>query len=242
MVLLSRKPIISPVAWRTPKFLAFPGNEQGEITEQTAAAVYQHTKDSQYGIILHNGDNHYEDAPHLVCLKPDGLTKDFARSLGPQNARELENSPTFRLCLYSQWLEQKLTSVILTAGKPNHLNIPLCETLFSGLINSLLWTETLVHNRKKSKKYPVRFNCRGNEQFIFANSGGFFLPLIQPGSEVKKGQKVGEIVDLRSGNIHESALAKSNGYVVTLRNHPVVYQKEVLAVLFGRQKYSFWPL
>ena len=221
--------------------LAFPGNEQGEITEQTAAAVYQHTKDSQYGIILHNGDNHYEDAPHLVCLKPDGLTKDFARSLGPQNAREPENSPTFRLCLYNQWLEQKITSVMLSAGKPNHLDMSLCETLFSGLVNSLLWTGTLTHNRKKPKKFLVRFNSRDKEQFVFANSSGFFLPLIQPGSEIKKGQKIGEIVDLYSGVTHESLLSKSSGYVLTLRNYPLVYQKEVLAILLKKPQFRLWP-
>ena len=221
--------------------LTFPGNDQGEITERVANAVYHHTKDSQYGIILHNGDNHYEDAPHLVCLKPDGLTKDFARSLGLTNVREPENSPTFRLCLYNQWLEQKISSIILCGGRPNHLNIPLCETLFSGLVNSLLWTGALTHNRKKPKKYPVRFNNRNKEQFVFASSGGFFLPLIQTGSEVNKGQKIGEIVDFYSGVTLESLLAKSSGYVVTLRNYPMVYQKEVLVVMLDNQKFRLWP-
>ena len=221
--------------------LAFSGNDQGETTEHTASMVYRHTKNSQYGIILHNGDNHYEDAPHMLCLKPDGLNKDFARSLGPLNAREPEKSPTFRLSLYSQWLDQKITSVIICAGKPNHLNISLCETLFSGIVNGLLWTGALTHNRKKPKKYPVRFNNREKEEFVFASSGGFFLPLVQPGSEVKKGQKIGEIIDLYSGITHESLLAKLSGQVVTLRDYPVVYQKEVLAILLEKQKFRFWP-
>ena len=221
--------------------LAFPGSNQGEVTEQIANAVYQHTKDSQYGIILYNGDKHYEDAPHLVCLKPDGLTKDFARSLGLQNAREPENSNIFQLCLYNQWLDQKITSVILSAGKPNHLNILLCETLFPGLVNSLLWTGTLANIRKKTKKYSVRFNRSDREQFILAGSGGFFLSLVQVGSKIKKAQKIGEIVDLYSGVTHESLLAKSSGYVLTLRDYPVVYQKEVLAVLLEKHKFGFWP-
>ena len=221
--------------------LAFPGNDQGEVAEQIAAAVYQHTKDSQFGIILNNADNHYEDAPHLVCMNPDNLTKDFARSLGPLNAREPENSPALRLCLYNQWTENRLPSVILSAGKPNHLDRALCETLFAGLVNSLLWTGVLVNKRKKTKKYPVRFNNRNNEKFVFAGAGGFFLLLVQPGSEIKKGQKIGEIVDMYSGTVIDSPLAQSDGYLVTLRDYPVVYQKEVLAVLLKKQKFSFWP-
>jgi len=221
-----------------PNFL-FPGNEQGEITERTAAAVYQHTKNSQYGIILHNGDNHYEDAPHMVCMKPDGLTKDFIRSFGLTNAREPDKSPITGLSLYNQWLEQRMASVILSAGKPNYLNIPLCEILFSGMINSLLWTEVLSHSHKKPKKYPVKFNKPDKEQFLFAGSGGIFLPLVKPGSEVKKGQKIGEIINLYSGVTHETILAKSNGYVLTLRDYPLVYQKEVLAIVLEKKSFVF---
>ena len=44
-----------------------------------------------------------------------------------------------------------------------------------------------------------------------------------------------------SGAVLESPLAPSDGYLVTLRDHPVVYQKEVLAVLLRKQKFSLWP-
>jgi predicted deacylase len=87
----------------------------------------------------------------------------------------------------------------------------------------------------------VRFNNRNNEKFVFAGAGGFFLLLVQPGSEIKKGQKIGEIVDMYSGTVIDSPLAQSDGYLVTLRDYPVVYQKEVLAVLLKKQKFSFWP-
>lgn len=96
--------------------LAFPGNDQGEVPEQIAATVCRQTKDSQFGIILQSGDTHYDDAPHLLCLNPDGLAKDFARSLAIKNAREPKISSTFRLCLYDQWVDQMITSVILSAG------------------------------------------------------------------------------------------------------------------------------
>ncbi len=44
-----------------------------------------------------------------------------------------------------------------------------------------------------------------------------------------------------SGTVIDSPLAQSDGYLVTLRDYPVVYQKEVLAVLLKKQKFSFWP-
>ena len=65
--------------------------------------------------------------------------------------------------------------------------------------------------------------------------------MVQLGSEVKKGQKIGEIVNLYSGITHETPLAQSGGYVIILRNYPVVYQKEVLAIVLRKQKFIFWP-
>ena len=220
--------------------LAFPGNGQGEIVERIATAVYEQTKDSKFGIILQNAEKHYEDDPHLFSLNPDGLTRDFARSLGPKNMREHRTSPTFRLCLYNQWIEQMITSVILSAGKQDYLDRPLCDTLFSGLINSFLWIGVLGSNQKKPKKHPLRFNRRDKEQFVFSPFGGFFLPAVKLGSEIKKGQKIGDVVDIYSGIVLKSLLAKSNGYLVTLRSHPMVYQKEVLAVLLTKSKSRFW--
>ena len=222
--------------------LAFPGNDQGEVPEQIAATVCRQTNDSQFGIILQSGDTHYDDDPHLLCLNPDGLAKNFARSLAIKNAREPKTSSTFRFCLYDQWVDQMITSVILSAGKPNHLDIPLCENILPGLINSLLWSEVLGHNQKKPIKYQMKFNRQSNEEFVTSHAGGFFIPTVKLGSEVTKGQKIGEIVDIHSNTTLESILSSSNGYLVTLRHHPMVYQSELLATLLGKPKFPFWPI
>ena len=222
--------------------LAFPGNDQGEVPEQIAATVCRQTNDSQFGIILQSGDTHYDDAPHLLCLNPDGLAKNFARSLAIKNAREPKTSSTFRFCLYDQWVDQMITSVILSAGKPNHLDIPLCENILPGLINSLLWSEVLGNNQKKPIKYQMKFNRQSNEEFVTSHAGGFFIPTVKLGSEVTKGQKIGEIVDIHSNTTLESILSSSNGYLVTLRHHPMVYQSELLATLLGKPKFPFWPI
>jgi predicted deacylase len=221
--------------------LAFPGNNQGEVTEQIAASVYRHTKNSKFGVILQSANIHYDDAPQLLCLKPDGLTKDFARSLGPKNAREPNVSSTFGLSLYSQWVDQMMTSAIFSAGKPNHLDLALCETILTGIINSLLWTEVLGNDYKKPIKNQLKFNKPDKEQFITSHAGGFFLPIAKLGTEITKGQKIGDVVDIHSNSILETVLANSDGYLVTLRNHPIVYQKEILAILLRKSKLPFWP-
>ncbi|MGY8766716.1 MAG: succinylglutamate desuccinylase, partial [Nitrospinaceae bacterium] len=68
-----------------------------------------------------------------------------------------------------------------------------------------------------------------------------FLPVVKLGAEIETGQKIGDIVDLYSGVVLESLLSQSSGYLITLREYPIVYEKEVLAVLLNKPKLSFWP-
>ena len=220
--------------------LAFPGNEQGEVTEQIANSVCRHTKDSQFGIIIQSADLNYNDAPHLFCLNPDGLVKDFSKSLGVRNVREPKNSPTFKLSLHSHWIDEMITSVVLSAGKANHLDITLCESILPGLINSLLWAGALGNDNKKIIKYKARFNKQNKEIFVSSHAGGFFLSRVKLGSEIQKGQKIGNIFNIYTNAILESVLANSSGYLVTLRNNSIVYQNEVLAVLLEKSKFIFW--
>jgi uncharacterized protein len=221
--------------------LSFPGSDQGEVTEQIAATVCRQTKDSQFGVILQSPDIHYNDAPHLICLNPDGFAKDFLKSLGMKFAREPIVSSNFKLSLYNQWMDQIITSVILSLGKPSHLDIDLCETIFPYLINSLLWTKVLGNDQKKPIKHQLRFNKRKHELFIRSHAGGFFLPAVKLGSEIKKGQLIGSIFDIHSNTLLESISANSSGYLVSLRDNPIVYQREILAILLVNPKFGFWP-
>ena len=154
--------------------------------------------------------------------------------------REPKNSPTFKLSLHSHWIDEMITSVVLSAGKANHLDITLCESILPGLINSLLWAGALGNDNKKIIKYKARFNKQNTEIFVSSHAGGFFLSRVKLGSEIQKGQKIGNIFNIYTNAILESVLANSSGYLVTLRNYSIVYQNEVLAILLEKSKFNFW--
>ena len=55
-------------------------------------------------------------------------------------------------------------------------------------------------------------------------------------------QPLGEVVDLYSGEVLETVTAREEGFLVTLRMHPLVHEKEPVAVLLTRKsKRWFWP-
>ena len=59
---------------------------------------------------------------------------------------------------------------------------------------------------------------------------------------METGQSLGEVVDLYSGEILETVTGQEEGFLVTLRVHPLVHEKEPVGVLLTRKNQRrFWP-
>ena len=214
--------------------LAFPGNPQGETSEILASAVLQHTADSYWGIILQSALPHYEDAPHIQTLKLDGRIKKLCRDLKIETVRKLNASP--KVNLYSQW--QDIVAVTLSSGSPRTVNLPQCETLLQGIINFMVAEKILKDKRKikPAKNFPPRFYQPEDEVAVLAQTAGMFLKEVKVGSPIQQGQTIGEIRDLYSGKRLEEITAPSDGFLVTLRQYPIVYEKESLATILTAKK------
>ena len=216
--------------------LAFPGNPQGETSEILASAVLQHTADSYWGIILQSALPHYEDAPHIQTLKLDGRIKKLARDLQVETVRKLNESP--KVNLFSQWHSRDMVAVTLSSGSPRTVNLPQCETLFQGIVNFMV-AEKILKDRRKikpDKNTPTRFYQPEDEVAVLASTAGMFLKEVKVGSPIQQGQKIGEIRDLYSGKRLEEITAPSDGSIVTLRQYPIVYEKEPLATILTAKK------
>ena len=216
--------------------LAFPGNPQGETSEALASAVLQHTADSYWGIILQSALPHYEDAPHIQTLKLDGRIKKLCRDLQIGTVRKLNESP--KVNLYSQWHSRDMVSVTLSSGSPRTVNLPQCETLFQGIVN-FMQAEGILKDKRKTKpakNFPPRFYQPEDEVAVLATTAGMFLKEVKLGSPIQQGQTIGEIRDLYSGKRLEEITAPADGFLVTLRQYPIVYEKESLATILTAKK------
>jgi uncharacterized protein len=217
--------------------LAFPGNPQGETTEALASAIYTHTADSYWGFILQSAPPHYEDAPHIQTLKVDGRIKKLCLDLQIETARELNESTKANL-LY-QWQVRDIAAVTLSAGSSRTLNRPQCETLFQGIVNFMV-TEKILNDKRKLKpeeNTKPQFYKANDEVNVLASKAGMFLKEMKVGTAVQNGQQIGEIRDIYSGKRLEEITATTDGFLVTLRQYPIVYEKEPLATIMTQKKY-----
>lgn len=225
--------------------LAFPGNPQGETTEALASAIYSHTADSYWGILLQSAAPHYEDAPHIQTLKLDGRIKKLSRDLKIETVRKLNE--TSGVSLFHQWQARDIVAVTLSAGSPRTLNIQQCETLFQGIVNFMV-AEGILKDRRKIKPEentkPQLYQAE-NEVAILTSTAGMFLKEVKVGTTVQTGQKIGEIRDIYSGKRLEEVTATADGFLVTLRQYPIVYEKEPIATILTTKKswrqFLPWP-
>jgi predicted deacylase len=216
--------------------LAFPGNPDGETAEAIASTIWHHTKDSFWGIILQSAPPHYEDAPHIQIHKPDGKVKKMCRDLQIETVRRKKESSTHKVNLFHQW--QGISSVMVSAGSPRTINTQQCETLFQGILN-FMKAEGILKDRRNKKpehKIKTRIYQPDEEISVRTTTAGMFLKEVKVGIHLKQGQKIGEVRDIYSGKRLEEITAPEDGLLITLRQYPIVYEKEPMAIILTAKK------
>lgn len=219
---------------------AFPGLEEGDLTETLCHAVLQQTAQSDYGIILQTAEPHYTDAPHIKMISAN--LKGLARNLDLRVAREIAEFPALTLQLIKHWHALGMASFILSAGTPGAVDPSQSDILFESVLNFMLVTGFLSHTHRKGHKRELDFYPAKNECTLLTKYSGMFLPKSKVGNWLNVDQTVGEVVDLYSGEVLETVTAREAGFLVTLRVHPLVHEQEPVAVLLTRKnKRRFWP-
>lgn len=245
-------PLVNYKAWETgnPAWhfdsqdvdLTFPGMEVGELTETVCNTLIRHTAESDFGIVLQTGEKHYEDIPHVKLIGPSRKRRHLTRGLGLHISREIPESPSLILNLAKQWDLMGLHPFILSAGKPQIHHPQYCDLLVDGIVNFMRAEGLLSHNREKASRRETVFFDAGSEHPVLTREAGLFYPEPVIGTTVKQGDKLGEVRDLYEGTVLEEIQASEEGFVVTLRDHPLVHEKELVAVLLGeKNRRWFWP-
>ena len=215
--------------------LAFPGNPAGETSEAIASAILQNTKDSYWGLILTSASPHYEDATHAQIYKSNSTTKKLCRDLQIKIVRQQKKSSTQMVNLFHHWQEQETSSVMISLGSPRSINSKQCEILFQGILNFMKAEGILKDHRDKKSGYKTKTLAykADDEISVQTTSAGMFLKEVQVGSRLKKGQKIGEVRDLYSGKRLEQLLSPEDGFLITLREYPIVYEQEPIAIILS---------
>jgi predicted deacylase len=126
----------------------------------------------------------------------------------------------------------------VSGGSPRTINTQQCETLFHGILNFMKAEGILKDHRDKKPEHKTKTLIYQSDEEISVRTttAGMFLKEVKVGSHLKQGQKIGEVLDIYSGKRLEDITAPEDGLLITLRQYPIVYEKEPMAIILTAKK------
>lgn len=218
----------------------FPGSDEGSMVRKVAHNIVESLRGADLVIDIHASNIFLREIPQAR------INENMVNSLVP--IANLLNLDFLWIHPTAVVLESTLCHSMNVIGTPcivvemgvgMRITKEYGEQLLAGIFNVMkemhIWSGEIKNNVKPHKT----INSMGREVF-FVNSAtsGIFVPAIDHCNTIKKGDKIGEILDPLEGKVKEQVISPCNGMVFTLREYPIVYTGSLVARLIGEENIS----
>ena len=138
-------------------------------------------------------------------------------------------SPVFESTLGYNLNKSKIPTLVIETGIALRINQAFVNQLFKGMLNLLYHLGVIVTDKIQPKvNYPIVIQP---SQVVILQSDfpGLFIANTDIKTNVSKGDIIGKVVDAMNGKILQEITASENGFLFTLREHPLIYPGDLLA-------------
>ena len=210
----------------------FPGGEGGTPWEHMAKQVIEDIAGADLCIDVHSSDNFLREIPQVR------ISSDFASKLLPY-AKQLNadfvwvgNSSSARPSSLSYTLNSMGTPcLVVVMGEGLKINKEYGDQLLDGIFALMaklgMWT-----GRVSGVSNPM-VSTDGEVTVIHCEKSGIFMPEIEHWIGISKGDHIGDILNVFTGEIEEEIFSPVSGTVFTLREYPVVSCGSLIARILG---------
>ncbi len=120
-------------------------------------------------------------------------------------------------------------TLVIEMGVGLRIQPDFVDMVFKGILNLLDRMGILPGAMPDAAvKHPIHATD-DNVRYLNSESGGFFLPDARVGFGIRSGERVGRILDSLTGAVKEDVVSRWNGYLFTIRAHPIVYPGSLMA-------------
>lgn len=206
----------------------FPGSKDGTMIEMICAAIVDDISGSDICVDIHSSNIFLKEIPQIRMSVPtaDNLLP-YAKMMNVDFVWIHESATVLESTLAHTLNTRGTKTLVVEMGVGMRITKDYCQQLFDGILN--LMKEIGMWNGETT---PVRepILSEGREVgFVNSDAAGIFVPCVNFGDTVKKGDHIGDVLDPLSGNIVEKIAAVCSGMIFTLREYPVVYGGSLLA-------------
>lgn len=210
----------------------FPGAEDGAMAEHLAAKVMQDMEGADMCLDIHASNIFLREVPQARISQENGeRLLPYARQLNVDFVW-IHNASTVMEATFAHSLNKKgIPTVVVEMGTGMRINKEFGEQILDGIFH-LMTDMGIWDGECPAVKEPI-ISTDGRVGYLSAGTCGIFVPGVEHWKSIKRGDKIGEIIDPLKAEVKEIIKAPFNGMVFTLREYPVVSEGCLIARILG---------
>lgn len=210
----------------------FPGDDCTTPWEHMAKQIVEDIKGADCCIDIHSSDVFLREIPQ-VRISPENSVKllPYAKLMNADFVW-VGNSSAVRPSSLSHTLNSIGTPcLVVEMGAGMKITKEYGDRILDGifvLMSELgIWTGEV-----KTVSNPI-VSSDGEVTYIHCEKSGVFIPAISNWIGICKGDHIGDVLNVFTGEIEEEIFSKTDGMVFTLREYPVVSEGSLIARVLG---------
>ena len=210
----------------------FPGNKQGNMNEALAAAIVADIKGANACIDIHTPDAFLKQSSQVVIEEEfEKRLLPLAKLLNTQLMRVHAATAAERTTLAHTLNTLKTRTLVVEMGESLRITEGYGSWLTEGILRLIEelggWTSTSIWLPTPSLIHDQDIVP------VMSDVPGIFLPKVDHGAQLTKGQIIGIVFDSLSASVRAEIKASSDGRLIALRAQPLVYPGTLLARIWG---------
>lgn len=208
----------------------FPGNPEGTVAEQTAAAIVADLSGADLVIDIHSSNIFLREVPQvrINVMTADTLVP-YARHLNVNFIWVHDAATVLEATLAHSLNSRGTPTIVVELGVGMRINHYYGKNMVLGIKN-LMKEMGMWKGQVDSSKIADPIVSQGDSvSFVNAPASGIFSTETHNASIVEEGDSLGQIIDPLTGTVIEDVKAPCRGYLFTIRAYPVCYEGSLLA-------------
>ena len=213
----------------------FPGNIEGNMTEYLAAGIIDDVKGSDLVLDIHASNIYLTEIPQI---RINELHKDWLVPFAEKANVDfvwVHGSATVLESTFAYSLNKQNTPVLVVEmGVGMRITKAYGEQLVDGIFALMkelgIWCGEVPEVRK-----PIVSENLEDVSYLNATTGGIFVPDVNHWEWLKKGQRIGRIIDPLQGIVLDEVLSPVNGILFTIRDYPLVDEGSLIGRLLREE-------
>lgn len=210
----------------------FPGSDNGAMAEYAASKVVSDIIGSDLCLDLHSSNIFIKEIPQ-VRVNEENADKllAYAKMLNADLVWIYSSITVLDATLSYSLNKLGVPTLVAEMGVGLRIDRNLCNQMIDGIFN-LLKEIGIWKGETRPVKSPI-ISVEGDVSVLRSNVAGIFVSDIKDLGNVRCNECIGEIIEPVTGKVHQRITAPFDGFVFTLREHPVVHRGDIIARVHG---------